>query len=31
MVQFTPVFTTPEIDDDFDRYLKLFQEIFAAK
>lgn len=27
----TPAFTAPEIYDDFDRYIKLFQEIFAAK
>ena len=27
----TPAFTAPEIYDDFDRYIKLFQEIFATK
>lgn len=27
----TPAFTAPEVYDDFDRYIKLFQEIFGAK
>jgi iron(III) transport system substrate-binding protein len=27
----TPAFTAPEIYDDFDRYIKLFQEIFGVK
>jgi iron(III) transport system substrate-binding protein len=27
----TPAFTAPEIYDDFDRYIKLFQEIFGSK
>ncbi|MGH7926942.1 MAG: ABC transporter substrate-binding protein [Candidatus Binatia bacterium] len=27
----TPAFTDPEIYDDFDRYIKLFQEIFEVK
>ena len=27
----TPAFTAPEIYDDFDRYIKLFQEIFGTK
>ena len=27
----TPAFTAPEIYDDFDRYIKLFQEVFGSK
>jgi iron(III) transport system substrate-binding protein len=27
----TPAFTAPEIYDDFDRYIKLYQEIFGVK
>ena len=27
----TPAFTSPEMYDDFDRYIKLFQEIFGGK
>ena len=27
----TPAFTAPDIYDDFDRYIKLFQEIFGIK
>ncbi len=27
----TPAFTAPEIYDDFDLYIKLFQEIFGSK
>jgi iron(III) transport system substrate-binding protein len=27
----TPAFTAPDIYDDFDRYIKLFQEIFGSK
>ena len=27
----TPAFTSPEVYDDFDRYIKLYQEIFGVK